>query len=327
MNKTTVKISIFIMLMIFTITGCLSGGSLNMADDDMTDIVCTIFPQYDWTRNIAGENNEKVRINLLINNGVDMHSYQPSAADIAKISSCDVFIYVGGESDKWVEGVIAEAANKDMKIINLMEVLEENIMEEETVEGMQTDDHGHDHDDETEYDEHVWLSLKNAVLICENIAEILSETDSDNAADYRKNAEEYIGRLNALDEKYEKAVSEGMRDTILFGDRFPFRYMTEDYGINYYAAFAGCSAETEASFETIAFLSGKIDDEELPVVFTIDNSNHALAGTIVNNTKNKNQKILSLNSMQSVTSKDIEAGAAYISIMESNLGLIEEALN
>lgn len=327
MNKTVVTISMIMLLMIFTVTGCSSGGSVHMADDDKTDIVCTIFPQYDWVRNIAGDNNDKVRITLLINNGVDIHSYQPSAADIARISSCDVFIYTGGESDKWIEGVIAEASNKDMRIINLMQVLEEHIMEEETVEGMQTADHEHEYEEGPEYDEHVWLSLRNAGLICENIAEVLSETDTDNAENYMKNSEEYIAELNALDVKYEETLSNGVRNTILFGDRFPFRYMTEDYGINYYAAFAGCSAESEASFETIAFLSGKVDEEGLPVVFTIDNSNHALADTIIKNTKNKDQKILSLNSMQSVTSRDIEAGVSYISIMEDNLELIGEALN
>ena len=190
------------------------------------------------------------------------------------------------------------------------------------------DDKDHDHEDgeEKEYDEHIWLSLKNASKCVESIAEAVSEADPDNSSVYRKNADEYISRINALDAEYQSAVAAAPVKTLLFGDRFPFRYMTDDYGLTYYAAFVGCSAETEASFETITFLADKVDALSLDSVITIEGSDHRIADTVVNSTKKRNQKVLSLNSMQSVTSKDIENGADYIGIMKENLETLKDAL-
>ena len=466
------------------------------------NIVCTTFPQYDWTRQILGERAADVNLTLLLDNGIDLHNYQPTADDIIKIAQSDLFIYVGGESDGWVDDVLATAQNPNLKAISMLASVEAK--EEETVEGMQEEEHDHDHghdeeftmediedrtladfagewvslwpmmkdgeldeycahkaeedDDpattaetyrekytkswecdvkdisvkdntitfnyldgttasaeyryagfatktsdsgkisvryqfttdsdeapkyvqfndhghepgaaehfhlyfgnegfdaimestassyfvpasldkegildmlmghehEVEYDEHVWLSLRNAETITQTIANALCELDPDNAAVYQENAGNYIAQLSDLDAQYEDAVKNGQRTTILFADRFPFRYLADDYGLTYYAAFVGCSAETEASFETIAFLAKKVDELQLPVVLTIEGDNHSIAETVVANTQAKNQSILVMNSLQSVTEKDVENGESYLGIMSENLNVLKEALN
>ena len=298
------------------------------------NIVTTIFPEYDWVREILGDTAENADLTMLLDNGVDLHSYQPTAQDILKISTCDLFIYVGGESDGWVSDALQEAANKNMKVIDLLDVLDDAVKEEEIVEGMEAgEEHGDgedaDHEEEEEgpeYDEHVWLSLRNAKVLCEAISNALTEIDPDHAADYRSNLAAYSGKLDALDAAYQSAVDSASRKTLLFGDRFPFRYLVDDYGLSYYAAFAGCSAETEASFRTITFLADKADELNLTSVLTIESSDQKIAQTIIQNTKDKNQNILTLNSMQSVTSNDVAAGTGYLSIMESNLDVLKEAL-
>ena len=297
------------------------------------NIVTTIFPEYDWVREILGDNAENADLTMLLDNGVDLHSYQPTAQDILKISTCDLFIYVGGESDGWVSDALQEAANKDMKVIDLLDVLDDAIKEEEIVEGMEAgEEHGdgedeeHEEEEGPEYDEHVWLSLRNAKVLCEAITNALTEIDPDHAADYRSNLTSYSEKLDALDAAFQSAVDSASRKTLLFGDRFPFRYLVDDYGLSYYAAFAGCSAETEASFRTITFLADKVDEFNLTSVLTIESSDQKIAQTIIQNTKEKNQNILTLNSMQSVTSNDVAAGTGYLSIMESNLDVLIEAL-
>jgi len=254
--------------------------------------------------------------------------------DILTISACDMFIYVGGGSDKWVDAALQEKINENMIVINLLDILGDAAKEEEIVEGMQEDAHDHEegeakHEHEEggiEYDEHVWLSLRNAAVFVKSISEALQTIDPDNADAYKKNAEEYTEKLNALDTEYQAAVSDASFNTLLFGDRFPFRYLTDDYGLEYYAAFAGCSAETEASFETIVFLSQKLDELSLPAVMTIEGTDHRIAETIAQNTQTKDQQILTLDSMQSVTAKDIESGTTYLSIMENNLSVLKDAL-
>ena len=298
------------------------------------NIVTTIFPEYDWVREILGDNAGNADLTMLLDNGVDLHSYQPTAQDILKISTCDLFIYVGGESDGWVSDALQEAANKDMKVIDLLDVLDDAVKEEEIVEGMEAgEEHGDGEDEEheeeeegPEYDEHVWLSLRNAKVLCEAITNALTEIDPDHATDYRSNLTSYSEKLDALDTAYQSAVDSASRKTLLFGDRFPFRYLVDDYGLSYYAAFAGCSAETEASFRTITFLADKVDEFNLTSVLTIESSDQKMAQTIIQNTKEKNQNILTLNSMQSVTSNDVAAGTGYLSIMESNLDVLKEAL-
>ena len=316
---------ILAMMAVFCMVAC-GGTSEFNKEDGKIKIVTTIFPEYDWIKAVMGDKAEGADITLLLDNGVDLHSYQPTAEDILKISTCDMFIYVGGESDEWVEDALATAQNKDICVINLMEVLGENVKEEETVEGMQ-EEKEHDHEDgDKEYDEHVWLSLKNAGTLVEAIADGLIKTDQSNAQTYKANADSYISELKQLDEEYAETVDKAPIKTVLFGDRFPFRYMADDYGIRYYAAFVGCSAETEASFETISFLARKADELELPALITIEGSDKKLAETIVKNTASGNMKILTMDSMQAATSKDAAEGITYISIMKKNLEVLREAL-
>ena len=499
-------------LVLTMVVGLLAGcGKKNAAETGESDsnklsVVTTIFPEYDWVKEILGDKAESTDLTMLLDNGVDLHSYQPTADDIVKISDCDLFIYVGGESDKWVDDALKEATNKDMKVIDLLEVLGDSVKTEETVEGMQETEHAHDHskevstfedhevqdrslsdwagswqsaypfaldgtlddafaamaeegemaadeyktyyqngyktditnidiagdhiaftyedgkkvgsdykyigyyiqnwstgtkaamyrfeavdrtsgapiciefndhmiesaapehfhirmsnesfdaivdpekswptffpadmtgedlcehmeghghDHEEEADEHVWLSLKNAKTLVTAISDALQELDPDNKDTYAANTSAYIEKLSALDGAYQSAVDGAARKTVLFGDRFPFRYLVDDYGLSYYAAFAGCSAESEASFETVSFLAKKVDELKLPCVLTIEGKNHKIAETIVENTAEKNQKILTMDSMQSTTSEDVANGTTYLSVMEQNLSMLKEAL-
>ena len=498
MMKKNFTIFLALTMVVGLLAGC---GKKNAAETGESDsnklsVVTTIFPEYDWVKEILGDKADNAEVTMLLSNGVDLHSYQPTADDIVKISDCDLFVYVGGESDGWVESVLKNAANKKMKVINLLEMLGDSVKTEEIVEGMQEDghDHGHSHDeqltendiedrtlsdfagawkslhpfllngdldkfcehraeededssttkdtywekykaswqcdaekisingdtitftyadgktvsaeytyagyqpkrndegmirsvryqfettsadapkyvqfndhghepDEAEHfhiyfgndgfdalmsaktnpffvkdalsvedildelmghdhgeekDEHVWLSLKNAKTLVGAIADALQELDPDNKDTYAANTSAYIEKLSALDG--------AARKTVLFGDRFPFRYLVDDYGLSYYAAFAGCSAESEASFETVSFLAKKVDELKLPCVLTIEGKNHKIAETIVENTAEKNQKVLTMDSMQSTTSEDAANGTAYLSVMEQNLSVLKEAL-
>lgn len=303
----------------------------NNDDKSKISIVTTIFPEYDWVKQILGENQANVDLTMLLDNGVDLHSYQPSADDMVKMSKCDLFIYVGGESDAWVDDALKSAQNKNMKVINLLNVLGNSVKEEEQVEGMQAEEEEEEkeggEEEGPEYDEHVWLSLKNAKTLCSSIADALCEIDSKNADVYKKNLDEYTKNLDALDKEYQQVVNNAKYDTLVFGDRFPFRYMVDDYSLKYYAAFVGCSAETEASFETIKFLANKVDELGVTTVLTIENPKHKIAQTVVENTKEKNQKILALNSLQSVTSNDVKNGETYLNVMQSNLDVLKQALN
>ena len=330
------KIIIAVLCMLLT-AGALAGcGEKNKSEKNADlSIVATIFPGYDWVREIMGDEAENADITMLMDNGTDLHSYQPTADDISKISKCDLFIYAGGESDEWVKDALKQAENKDMKVINMMEMLGDSVKTEEVVEGMESE-HDHDHDEdgdhndsdqEVEYDEHTWLSLKNAEMICEAIENDLSSLDPENKDIYKKNSEEYISKLSELDSKYQKTVDDAARKTVLFGDRFPFRYLTDDYGLDYYAAFVGCSAETEASFKTVKFLAEKVDELDLPCVMTIEGSDHKIAETIIRNTADKDQKVLTMDSMQAVTASDLKDGKTYLSVMEKNLEALKEALN
>ncbi len=343
--KKYISVLLAAILMVSCLSACGLEGASKVAAGNKLQIVTTIFPEYDWVMNILGDKANDAEVTMLLDNGVDLHSYQPTADDILKISGCDLFIYVGGESDEWVEDALKEATNKDMYVINLLDVLGGSVKEEEVVEGMQEEEHHHDeeeaeqeHEDsdehdheheegEVEYDEHVWLSLKNAVKLTESISNALQNVDKDNADAYKSNEGAYISKLNELDKQYQDTVSSSTKTTLLFGDRFPFRYMTDDYGLSYYAAFVGCSAETEASFETISFLAGKVDELSLNSVMTIEGPDHRIAETIVQNTESKDQKILTMDSMQATTSKDVQSGASYLGIMESNLKVLSEALN
>jgi zinc transport system substrate-binding protein len=264
---------------------------------------------------------------LLIKNGIDLHSYKPTAHDVAKIASADMVIYVGGESDEWIKDALTASPKKGRVEINLMEALGDRVKAEEIVEGMQAEEEHH-HDEEVENDEHVWLSLKNAEILVKKIAEELSKIDVTHASAYKQNAEAYIAQIQSLDAEYRTAVESAARKTVLFGDRFPFRYLVDDYGIKYYAAFVGCSAESEASFETIAFLAGKMDSESLPSIFIIENGNEKIAKAVLAaSKKSQNAQILTINSMQSITEEQINNGINYLSLMRANLENLKKALN
>lgn len=300
------------------------GGPIN---NGKKTIVTTIFTEYDWVMNVLGDKKDDMNVKMLLDGGVDLHSYQPSAKDIVDISNCDLFIYVGGESDKWVNDVLKQAKNKDMLTINLLETLGDAAKEEELVEGMEgEEEEENEEEEEKEYDEHVWLSLKNAQLFVETISDSIGKIDVENANYYKANADTYVASLKDLDQKYEQAVKEGTQDTLLFADRFPFRYLVEDYSLKYYAAFIGCSAETEASFKTIAFLAEKVDELGLKVILKIESSDGGIANTVKNSTQNKNQTILTMDSIQSATSKEYKNGRNYLSIMTSNLDVLKEAV-
>lgn len=333
-------------------------SSIEKGNSNKISIVCTTFPQYDWVKNILGEEAERFNVTLLLDNGVDMHSYQPAVKDIATAGSSNLFIYVGGESDTWVEDALKEAKNKDLKAINLMETLGNSVKEEEVVEGMQEEREslGHSHeksskekqeqtqkeshensqeingqkeaaDEEPEYDEHIWLSIRNAEIMVKNIEKAIEQLDSDNAKVYQTNAENYIKKLDTLDKQYANTIQNAKYKAILFGDRFPFRYMADDYDLKYYAAFAGCSAETMAGFETVTFLAKKADELRLPVILTIENSDGRIAEAVKSNTTKKNQKILAMNSLQSVTKEQLADGITYLQVMQENLSVLSEALN
>lgn len=499
---------ISILLAAVMAVGCLAGcGQKNSneqadnTDDGKLKVVTTIFPEYDWVKEIAGDEVSNIDLTMLLDNGVDLHSYQPTSEDILKISDCDLFVYVGGESDSWVDDALKNATNKDMQVINLLDVLKDSIKTEESMPGMQAEE-GHNHGyahfedsdvqdrtlsdwdgdwqsvypylqdgvldevmekkaesgektaeeykeyyengyktdvsqitidaenntmcfvkngvaskatyeykgyqiydyesgsrgvryffeatsgdadapkyvqfsdhgiapgkaehfhiyagndgfdalseemenwptyypadmsgkeiaedmlehEEKEYDEHVWLSLKNAQTLCKAIAEALETADPEHKDVYAANVDSYLEKLSSLDGQYQDAVANASQKTLLFGDRFPFRYMVDDYGLKYYAAFAGCSAESEASFETISFLAKKVDELGLKNIMTIENSDQKIAKTIRDNTKDKNQEILSLDSMQSTTSEDVKNGTTYLSVMESNLDVLKKAM-
>ena len=330
--KKIITLMLVAVLAVCALSGCGTSKSGEDTKDKKIKIVTTIFPEYDWVMQILGDKADKADVTMLLDKGVDLHSYQPSTADIAKISEADVFIYVGGESDEWVEDVLKEAKNKKLKVINLMDVMGDKAKEEEVKEGMQPEEEEAEEakdgkeEEEVEYDEHVWLSLKNAKIFTKKIADVLSEVDKDDAKTYQANYESYAKKLDDLDKKYAEAVASAKNKTLVFGDRFPFRYLVNDYGLDYYAAFVGCSAESEASFETVTFLAKKIDELGLGNVLTIEGKNHKIAKTVIENTKEKNQKVLTLDSMQSTTAKDVKDGATYLGIMEKNLEVLKEAL-
>ena len=310
---------------------CACGGP---ADKPQTaekySIVTTIFPEYDWVRCLLGDAAQDFDLTILLDSGADLHNYEPSAADVVKVSGCDMFIFVGGESDDWVDGVLAQATNKDMTVINLMEVLGDRVKTEEVKEGMEAEhEHGHEEGEEEEgpeTDEHVWLSLKNAAILCEFIAEKLGAMAPEQKAAVDANAAAYVAQLNALDAEYQAAADGAAVKTLLFGDRFPFRYLTDDYGLDYYAAFVGCSAESEASFETIAFLANKADELGLKAIMQIETADGTIAETIKNTTTTKDQTIYTLDSLQSTTAKDVAEGKTYLDTMKNNLAVLKDAL-
>ncbi|MDR0917787.1 MAG: metal ABC transporter substrate-binding protein, partial [Oscillospiraceae bacterium] len=330
------------------------------ADNGKINVVSTIFAPYDFARQVVGD---KANLKMLLPPGSESHSYEPTPQDIITIEKCDVFIYVGGDSDEWVKEILSSIDMKDKQVVTLMDCVE--TVEEEVVEGMEdahehegeehseeehTDEHteeehsdehaeeehsdehaDEDHEHEGELDEHVWTSPRNAKLITQKISDAIQAEDTANAETYKKNTTDYLAKLDELDNKFKEVVANGTRTEIIMGDRFPFRYFADAYGLSYYAAFTGCSTETEASAATISFLIDKTAKDEIPIIFHIELSNEKIAKTVAEGAKDKNGgkdvKVLLLHSCHNVTKSDFEGGATYLTLMEKNVETLKTALS
>lgn len=313
--KKVIAVLLAVIIALCTMSGCAN----TVHKDGKINIVTTVFPIFDWARELT-ENVDNVEVTYLLNSGVDMHSYQPSVDDIVSVSTADMVIYVGGESDEWIDDALREAVNKDIVTVNLIDLLGESAKAEETVEGMQ--DGGDDG-----IDEHVWLSISNTEKCVTAISASLSSIDPENSEKYSKSATDYLKKLDALRDKFSKAIDRAKYDTVVFADRFPFRYLFDDFGLKYFAAFSGCSAETEANFDTIMFLANKLDELGIGSIVQTETADGSIAKTIREATMSKSQKILTLNSMQSVSHYDLTNGTTYLSIMKDNLNVLNNALN
>ncbi len=348
--KLTAVMLLAVLCVSMILTGCTSAESIR--DNGKPSIVCTAFPQYDWTLQILGDRAEDFNVTLLNHQGTDMHSFQPTAANMVSMANCDLFIHIGGYSEGWVSAALESADNHHAEVLTLLDYVDAK--EEEFTEGMEHNhdhDHGHeaeaeeadiheedefaaDHDDhgheedthEEELDEHMWLSLRCAQQACDAILKSICQLDPAHTENYQASAAAYMDQLHQLDHEYEEAVHHAKQPVLLFADRFPFRYLTDDYGIEYLAAFPGCSAETEASFETILYLSEEMDAHQLTTAMILEGSKTDFAKTVISNTKAENPQILTLNSMQSVNQRHIDAGVTYLGIMKENLEVLKEAL-
>lgn len=320
--KKILSLLIITLISIGLFSSCAMPKSKITESENKLNIVTTIFPQYDFARQVAGKHAE---VNMLLKPGAESHSFEPTPQDIKKIQNADIFIYTGGENDTWVEDILSSMGDKKPETIKLLDCVP--TVTEEIVDGMEHehDEKGEDkHDHEEEIDEHVWTSPKNAILIVEKIEKVLSDKDKKNSKEYLDNSVAYINKLKTLDNKFKEIAKSGKRKTILFGDRFPFRYFADDYGLKYFAAFSGCSTESEASAATVAFLTNKVKEEQIPVVFTIEFSNGKIADSICDAT---GAKKLTLHSCHNVSADEFASGVSYLSIMEQNLEPLKEALN
>ena len=310
------KRSLCILLSLALLSGLLCGCGAPApgggGEREKPGVVVTIYPVYDWVKNLLGERADRFELRLLLDEGVDMHSFQPSVEDMVAVADCDLLIYVGGESDEWIDDVAPTDSRQ--RRVSLLALLGEAALAEEVSEGMQGEADG-------ALDEHVWLSLKKARLLCARLLPYLEELDKDDSRYLEASLAAYDAQLAALDADYEAAVAAAAGDTLLFADRFPFRYLTEDYGLAYYAAFAGCEAETEASFQTVSFLAGKLDELGLKTVLVIESGDGRLAETVIAASRDKDQTVRTLHSLQGSS-----GGKSYLEIMRDNLTVLQEAL-
>jgi len=295
---------------------CSCGKTETKKDDGKLNVVTTIFPPYDFAKNAGGE---YVNVSMLLKPGMESHSYDPTPQDIIKIQECDLFIYTGGESDEWVKDILESSDKKPKQVLAMMDIVD--TVEEETVEGMEKEE---DDGDEIEYDEHVWTSPKNAINITASITNALCQLDENHQASFNKNMMAYRRDLLLLDDSFREVTDNAKRKTIVFGDRFPFRYLADEYDLKYYAAFPGCSAETEPSPSTVSFLIDKVREEKIPVVFSIEFSNGKVADTICEST---GAKKLTLHSCHNVTQDEFDSGISYLSLMQKNVQALKEALD
>lgn len=296
---------------------CLTGCGAAPKNEKIT-VVAAIFPEYDWVRQIIGENSN-IALQLLVDDGVDPHSFQPSVSDMVAVAGCDLLIFGGGESDGWLADARKDS-KKEQIVLELIPLLGEKAHTEEIVEGMQAEA------EEEETDEHVWLSLRNAAVFCRAITDALCQLDPSGKDSYQANLDDYLAKLDELDRRYQQTIAAACRDTIVVCDRFPFRYLVEDYDLGYYAAFPGCSAECNASFETVIFLAQKVEELGLPAILVTETGDGRIARSVAENAGQQNIGILTLDAMQSVSLKDA-ASRDYLSTMEQNLQVLETALN
>lgn len=310
------------------------------ADGGKLQIVTTLFPYYDFARAIVGD---RADVTLLLSPGREAHSFEPTPLDAVTISESDVFLYNGGEGEYWVESMLDAAGEHIAVIARMMDYVD--ALDEEYVEGMQGadghdhdhehdshDDHDHDHDheedehdsDEVEYDEHIWTSPKNAVVLCRAVCDAICRADAENAAFYRANCENYCAQLEDLDARFAALCESAPRRLLIFADRFPMLYFCREYGLDYRAAFHGCSGDTEPSLATIKFLIDKVEDENIPVVYTIDFGTKKVAAVVSECT---GAAIETLYSMQTVSRADFDAGETYLTLMERNFEALRKGLN
>ncbi|MDR0615298.1 MAG: metal ABC transporter substrate-binding protein [Synergistaceae bacterium] len=284
-------------------------------NDGKIKIIATIFPQYDFARAAAGD---RADVTMLVRPAAEIHSFEPTPRDIISIRNADVFIYIGGESDAWVDEILESVDTSNMKVLRLMDYV--NAVDEEVVEGMQPEE---EEEEEEAKDEHIWTSPRNAMLLTQAIADGLSEKDPKNADYYQANAKGYIAKLSELDGEFKAEVAGAKRKMIVFGERFPFRYFTDAYGLDYRAAFPGCSTESDASAATMAYLVRTVRDEKIPVVYTIELSNGNIARAIA---EQSGAEVLMLHSCHNLTRSDFESGETYYSLMKKNVDVLRKGL-
>lgn len=323
--KRTLKSLIALLLFCAVLSGAvaLSGCAEKRQGNEKIKIICTVFPLYDWVRNIVGQ-TEAVEVSLLISSGTDVHSYQPSFADMAKIKDSDAVIYVGGESDSWVEQSVEDSAVSvaisEIEAVTLYEVSSDSFASAHSHEVGEECHEAHD----GAFDEHVWLSVRNAMAACDYICEVLCELDGENAEQYRDNTALYSEKLSALDARL-CSIAKNISEPLVFADRFPFVYVLEDYAIDYYAAFEGCTAEANADFDTTIRLAERMDDFDGKYLFVTESPiDKGLADSVIAQTEGRSASVVTLDSMQSLTQDDINEGACYISIMEKNADVLEQ---
>lgn len=320
LNIKRIPIIAALAVLLVMICGC--GGESKAASYDTQgkiNIVTTIFPPADFAKQVGKDNVEVVQ---LLKPGAESHTYEPTPKDILAIQNCDLFIYVGGESDVWIDDILSSIDTSGVHTLKMIDAVE--TLCEEHVEGMEEEHEDGAEEDEEELDEHVWTSVKNAALITDAICNELVAIDKAHEQEYKANAEEYTAKLTALDNEYRDVVSNAKRNEIIVADRFPFRYMAHEYGLSYYAAFPGCSADSEPSAKTLSFLINKAVEDELPVIFHIEFSNEKIADSVVE-VCNANKSLL--HSCHNLSQEELDSGANYLSIMQQNLENLKEALN
>ncbi len=330
-----IKRAVAVLLIVLTVLSMGSCTPTNGTDEDQSiKIVCTVFPIYDWVKNIVSEmdpekaqnlfgieyegRTKDIDLILLYDNGTDLHSYQATASDLVAIATCDLLIYVGGESDKWIQSALTNSANPNRRVLCLTEIIKDRLIQS---------DHDHNDHEGEEIDEHVWLSIKNAELFCDAIFETITEIDTENKALYAVNTGIYTEKLQSLDKYLSDIVADAPSKEVIFADRFPFSYLMEDYGITCHAAFDGCSSEAEASFDTIITLAATLNRLGAKAILTTESPLSNVADAVISAANTENIEVLAMNSMQSVSQKDMDEGKTYLSLMEENIAVLKAALN